>query len=125
MSYEAGAKGKGKKKGTKTKKGKGSKARLGIGRFSLRNGHASLNGTRLVNLDGHIDRRSKEWRNQKKALALNQETVNFCPNCLTDLQATARGLVKSNQLHMKVNGCPKCGCRVSAVAEEIIAARHS
>ncbi len=94
-------------------------AKEAIARFSTSNGHTKLDGAGLVKLDG----RSKAARALKAQKSAHQEEVQFCPNCLTDLLATARALVKSGQTHLHVNGCPKCGCNVKAVAHELVAAR--
>jgi hypothetical protein len=105
----------------RSKRRSAKKAKLALSRFSLRNGKASV---RLTTQDGSLDGRSKEARLQKLQRTAYQESVQFCPNCLTDLSATARAIVKSGQTHLKVNGCPKCGCNVKAVAEELIATKH-
>lgn len=100
--------------------------KLAVARFSTANGHTKLNGVTLGE-NGKLDGRSRAARALKaQAQAQNgvhQEEVQFCPNCLTDLMAAARALVKSGQTHLHVNGCPKCGCNVKAVAQELVAAR--
>jgi hypothetical protein len=100
-----------------------AKAKLAVARFSTRNGHTRLKTAGLINKDGTLDGRSKEARALKPRKHAHQEEIQFCPNCLTDLMAAARALVKSGQTHLHVNGCPKCGCNIKAVAQELVTTR--